>query len=114
MRHIARDDGKAVHQCRRGDLLVQRILRMWNPQLSPYLRDLLIEWMDRVGVITCDRAEPTSEGSRRREVTTLTLTVQSGEVFCLLGANGAAKTTTINLFLNFVQPTSVTPPEAKP
>ena len=34
----------------------------------------------------------------------LNLTVQSGEVFCLLGANGAGKTTTINLFLNFVQP----------
>jgi len=32
--------------------------------------------------------------------------IQSGEVFCLLGANGAGKTTTINLFLNFVPPTS--------
>jgi ABC-2 type transport system ATP-binding protein len=36
----------------------------------------------------------------------LSLTVQSGEIFCLLGANGAGKTTTINLFLNFVPPTS--------
>lgn len=32
----------------------------------------------------------------------LTLTVQPGEVFCLLGANGAGKTTTINLFLDFI------------
>ena len=36
----------------------------------------------------------------------LTLTIQPGEVFCLLGANGAGKTTTINLFLNFIVPTS--------
>ena len=36
----------------------------------------------------------------------LNLTVQSGEIFCLLGANGAGKTTTINLFMNFIQPTS--------
>ncbi|MGV3515865.1 ABC transporter ATP-binding protein [Luteitalea sp.] len=38
----------------------------------------------------------------------LTLTVEPGEVFCLLGANGAGKTTTINLFLNFIAPTSGT------
>ena len=36
----------------------------------------------------------------------LSLTIQPGEVFCLLGANGAGKTTTINLFLNFIAPTS--------
>jgi ABC-2 type transport system ATP-binding protein len=35
--------------------------------------------------------------------------IEGGEVFCLLGANGGAgKTTTINLFLNFVPPTSGT------
>jgi ABC-2 type transport system ATP-binding protein len=38
----------------------------------------------------------------------LTLTVDPGEVFCLLGANGAGKTTTINLFLNLIQPTGGT------
>lgn len=38
----------------------------------------------------------------------LDLTIEPGEVFCLLGANGAGKTTTINLFLNFVAPTSGT------
>jgi ABC-2 type transport system ATP-binding protein len=32
----------------------------------------------------------------------LTLAVAAGEVFCLLGANGAGKTTAINLFLNFI------------
>jgi ABC-2 type transport system ATP-binding protein len=36
----------------------------------------------------------------------LNLTVEPGEVFCLLGANGAGKTTTIHLFLNFLAPTS--------
>jgi len=36
----------------------------------------------------------------------LNLTVKEGEIFCLLGANGAGKTTAINLFLNFIDPTS--------
>ncbi|CCH55103.1 Bacitracin transport ATP-binding protein bcrA [Fibrisoma limi BUZ 3] len=36
----------------------------------------------------------------------LNLTVQPGEIFCLLGQNGAGKTTTINLFLGFIKPTS--------
>ncbi len=34
----------------------------------------------------------------------LDLTVESGDIYCLLGANGAGKTTTISLFLNFIQP----------
>lgn len=36
----------------------------------------------------------------------LNLVVNPGEIYCLLGANGAGKSTTINLFLNFIQPTS--------
>lgn len=36
----------------------------------------------------------------------LNLRVDSGDIYCLLGANGAGKTTTINLFLNFIAPTS--------
>lgn len=36
----------------------------------------------------------------------LNLKVNSGEIFCLLGANGAGKTTTINLLLGFIAPTS--------
>jgi ABC-2 type transport system ATP-binding protein len=35
----------------------------------------------------------------------LNLTVNPGEVYCLLGQNGAGKTTTINLFLGFIEPT---------
>lgn len=36
----------------------------------------------------------------------LNLQLQSGDVFCLLGQNGAGKSTAINLFLGFIQPTS--------
>lgn len=36
----------------------------------------------------------------------LTLSIDRGEVFCLLGQNGAGKTTTINLFLGFIEATS--------
>ncbi|HKQ75317.1 MAG TPA: ABC transporter ATP-binding protein, partial [Blastocatellia bacterium] len=32
--------------------------------------------------------------------------VKKGEVYCLLGANGAGKTTVIDLFLDFLKPTS--------
>ncbi len=38
----------------------------------------------------------------------LNLSIEQGEIFCLLGANGAGKTTTINLLLNFISPTSGT------
>ncbi len=36
----------------------------------------------------------------------LDLTVRGGEVYCLLGANGAGKTTAIGLFFDFHRPTS--------
>ena len=36
----------------------------------------------------------------------LNLTVDKGEVYCLLGQNGAGKTTTINLFLGLTSPSS--------
>jgi ABC-2 type transport system ATP-binding protein len=36
----------------------------------------------------------------------LNLTVNDGEVFCLLGANGAGKTTAINLFFDFIPASS--------
>ncbi len=36
----------------------------------------------------------------------VTLEVKPGEVYCLLGANGAGKSTTINILLNFVKPDS--------
>jgi ABC-2 type transport system ATP-binding protein len=36
----------------------------------------------------------------------LNLKVSPGEIYFLLGANGAGKTTVINIFLNFIEPTS--------
>lgn len=36
----------------------------------------------------------------------LNLEIKQGEIFFLLGANGAGKTTSINLILNFIEPTS--------
>lgn len=36
----------------------------------------------------------------------LNLTVNTGQVYAMLGGNGAGKTTAINLFLNFIEPTS--------
>lgn len=36
----------------------------------------------------------------------LNLEVGAGQIFCLLGAHGAGKTTVINLFLRFTEPTS--------
>jgi ABC-2 type transport system ATP-binding protein len=35
----------------------------------------------------------------------LNLNVQSGEIYALLGANGAGKSTVVNLFMGFVEPT---------
>lgn len=36
----------------------------------------------------------------------LNLSIDKGEMFCLLGQNGAGKTTTINLFLGFTDASS--------
>jgi ABC-2 type transport system ATP-binding protein len=38
----------------------------------------------------------------------LDLSINAGDIYCLLGANGAGKSTTINLFLNFIAPTAGT------
>jgi ABC-2 type transport system ATP-binding protein len=38
----------------------------------------------------------------------LDLNINAGDIYCLLGANGAGKSTTINLFLNFIAPTAGT------
>jgi ABC-2 type transport system ATP-binding protein len=36
----------------------------------------------------------------------VSFTVRQGEIFAMLGANGAGKTTAINIFLNFIEPTA--------
>lgn len=38
----------------------------------------------------------------------LNLRVEAGEIYCLLGAKGAGKTTVVNLFLGFTEPTAGT------
>ena len=38
----------------------------------------------------------------------LNLKINGGDIYCLLGANGAGKSTTINLFLNFINPSAGT------
>jgi ABC-2 type transport system ATP-binding protein len=38
----------------------------------------------------------------------LNLKIEPGEIFCMFGANGAGKTTAINLFLGFIPPTEGT------
>ncbi|MFC3032704.1 ABC transporter ATP-binding protein [Pseudoalteromonas fenneropenaei] len=42
----------------------------------------------------------------KQVLSSLSFTVAAGEIMCLLGANGAGKSTTLNLFLNFLQPDS--------
>lgn len=39
-------------------------------------------------------------------VNNLNLHIKKGEIYCMLGSNGAGKSTTINMFLGFTKPTS--------
>ncbi len=43
-----------------------------------------------------------------RAIRELNLTIQPGEIFCMLGANGAGKTTTLMVSLGFTEPTTGT------
>lgn len=43
---------------------------------------------------------------KHQALSQLNLSVDKGEIFCLLGQNGAGKTTTINLFLGLIECTS--------
>ncbi|ALU44946.1 ABC transporter ATP-binding protein [Pseudoalteromonas rubra] len=42
----------------------------------------------------------------KQVISELSFKVEQGEIMCLLGANGAGKSTTLNIFLNFLQPDS--------
>ena len=44
--------------------------------------------------------------SSKQVLDNLSFTVAPGEIMCLLSANGAGKSTTLNLFLNFLHPDS--------
>lgn len=46
------------------------------------------------------------EHGAHRALDDVSFEVMPGEIFCLLGANGAGKSTTIKLFLGFLKPTS--------
>jgi len=60
--------------------------------------------MDNHAMIEADRLSKRYEdGTRALE--DVTFSVTPGEIFVMLGANGAGKTTAINLFLNFIDPT---------
>ncbi|WP_347331855.1 ABC transporter ATP-binding protein [Marinimicrobium locisalis] len=48
----------------------------------------------------------TKDHGAHRALDDVNFTVGPGEVYCLLGANGAGKSTTIKLFLGFLKPTS--------
>ena len=50
--------------------------------------------------------ELTKDHGAHRALDAVSFTVASGEIYCLLGANGAGKSTTIKLFLGFLKPTS--------
>ena len=43
----------------------------------------------------------TKDHGTHRALDNVNFTVESGEIYCLLGANGAGKSTTIKLFLGF-------------
>jgi len=48
----------------------------------------------------------TKDHGAHRALDDVSFTVAAGEIYCLLGANGAGKSTTIKLFLGFMKPTS--------
>src|SRR5437867_8021657 len=48
----------------------------------------------------------TKHYGRHRALENVTLTVEAGEIFGLLGPNGSGKTTALRLLLGFLQPTS--------
>lgn len=67
--------------------------------------------MDQEQVRSNDLVIETKDLSKRYEdgllaLDSLNIKVKRGECFCLLGANGAGKTTALNLLLNFIEPTS--------
>jgi len=56
--------------------------------------------------ISIDNLSKSYDGGKTFALDKLSLRVQPGEVYGFLGANGAGKSTTIRLLLNFIQPTN--------
>jgi ABC-2 type transport system ATP-binding protein len=55
---------------------------------------------------TLQAIDLTKQYNGHTAINKLNLSLQAGDIFCLLGQNGAGKTTTINVFLGFTQATS--------
>jgi ABC-2 type transport system ATP-binding protein len=66
----------------------------------------IIQNTDKQAVIDVNQLSKRYHGSKEFALKNLSLEVKAGEVYGFLGANGAGKSTTIRLLLNFIQPTS--------
>jgi len=71
MSDIARHDREIMNQSRRGDLFVQRVLRIGYAKATPYLGDFFIDRKDSIGVIGGELQEPPLEPLRLRFVATM-------------------------------------------
>ena len=61
------------------------------------------------GILTAERVSKTFSVPRRPDVVAvrdLTLRVEEGELLCLIGASGCGKSTVLNMFAGFIQPTT--------
>lgn len=65
-------------------------------------------WLCMAESISIVRLTKVYKGSTSPALQNLSLVVKPGEVYGYLGANGAGKSTTIRLLLNFIQPTAGT------
>ena len=63
----------------------------------------VVEQVDKAMIKAVDLTKRYEDGLLA--VDHLSLEVMPGQIYCLLGANGAGKTTVINLFFDFIQPT---------
>jgi len=71
MTDIARDDRETMHQGRRSDLLVQRVLGIGYAKTAPYLGYLFIDRKDSIGVVGGELQEPPLKPLRLRVVATM-------------------------------------------
>ena len=72
MSDIARYDCEIMNQSRRGDLFVQRVLRIGYAKAAPYVGDFFIDRKDSIGVIGGKLQEPPLKPLRLRLIATVT------------------------------------------
>jgi hypothetical protein len=68
---IARDDCEVMNQCRRGNLLIERIFRVRNAKATPNLRDFPVERQDRVAVLLDHEQQPALQSIGLLDVATV-------------------------------------------